>query len=55
MKQAVVNVRRAWSLLKSDNRIETYAAVVLVVVTVGPLAYYVWKMKRRIDRGESVV
>jgi hypothetical protein len=48
MKQIVENLKESWRLLRSDDELETLAAVVIVAWTVAPslMAYY------RLRKGE---
>lgn len=46
MKQAVVNLRTAWRLFRSEETIETAAALALVVATLGPVAWKIHKSRQ---------
>jgi hypothetical protein len=38
--------RESWSLLRSESRADTYAAVAILAVVFGPVLYRVWKLSR---------
>jgi len=46
MKQQVQAARQAWRLWNDDTRSGSLAAVVLVIVFIGPVAYQLWKFNR---------
>ena len=50
MKKQVEAARQAWKLWNDDTRSGSLAAVVLVIVFIGPVAYQLWKFKRAANR-----
>lgn len=50
MRQRVEAARQAWKLWNDDTRSGSLAAVVLVIVFLGPVVYQLWKLKRAANR-----
>lgn len=50
MRQRVEAARQAWKLWNDDTRSGSLAAVVLVIVFLGPVVYQLWKFKRAANR-----
>lgn len=46
MQQRIRNLREAWGLLRSDDQMETVAALVILVWTLGPLAFAYYRLRR---------
>jgi len=39
-------LQQAWAMFQTDDRRETVAAVLIVLIVVGPIVYQVWKARR---------
>ena len=50
MRKQVDAARQAWRLWNDDTRSGSLAAVVLVIVFLGPVVYQLWKFKRAANR-----
>jgi hypothetical protein len=44
-------LRRAWALVRSESRAETYVAVVLLLVAFGPAVVRLWKLRKQMSGG----
>ena len=43
-------LRQATELWRSDDRVETYGAIAIVMVVMGPVLFELWKAKRAYER-----
>lgn len=50
MQQFVHNLKQGWELLRSDDSRESVAAIVILVVTLGPVAWQLWQLRREVKR-----
>jgi hypothetical protein len=42
----VAYLQQAWGMFQTDDRRETVAAALIVVIVVGPIVYQIWKARR---------
>lgn len=50
MRQFARNLKEGKRLLRSDDSIETVAAVLILGFTLGPIAYRLWKFRQEVKR-----
>jgi hypothetical protein len=47
VRAQIEGLRSAWRLYKSEDRVDTYIAVGIAGVVLGPVLYRVWRQNRR--------